>query len=454
MIKNLIQIFLFILRRRGQCGADGKKGLKPMVHAWFRDLQCCRCLQTIERSPADGQDSENHRAEAEEFDSAAVAGGVGGNGSRRPVSFTNEGFSDDNPHSEKDDNKPKKRNLEIVQTEDEEMTIIQNEVYQAHRELVEGEVARIKQHKREQRAHVLKGTLGDTVDLKDSLQQSPSHDHPVKDSSISAYSQVQATSLDYTVHAVDTKSMNDHEESQGLGHPDQEYAVLHHYEPLKSQPEQQSSSQSHMDEDVQEHLYEDIRKVDGESVHKNNPYLGKENSVANEVNHSKPRYKNLSFDLEEPKSRRASGRAALERSSNMDESSPTDDLLSPEERDMFIALGLAGERLDTSSNVTALDHAESVKGRNPSDLNLQSGALFSLKEKDNDQSETFGNVQPSLKTKRAQESNLVSDILELSLQNIKGKRTGQGSDEGSEGGESDGREAVLDLQGQVQMTEC
>ncbi|RUS90756.1 hypothetical protein EGW08_001467 [Elysia chlorotica] len=150
----------FVLyRRRGQCGADGKKGVKPMVQAWLRDFQCCGWLKSAERSPGDGQVAEDHGAEAGGFDSALVSHA----GSREPVGFTNAGFIDEQPTPGQDPRKPNPRAVEVVETDEGDMTIIHNEVYQAHREMVEGEVARMKRQRREQKAHGLDGTLEDTT---------------------------------------------------------------------------------------------------------------------------------------------------------------------------------------------------------------------------------------------------------------------------------------------------
>ncbi|RUS90755.1 hypothetical protein EGW08_001466 [Elysia chlorotica] len=208
-----------------------------------------------------------------------------------------------------------------------------------------------------------------------------------------------------------------------------------------------------MDAGVQENLYEDIKIVDRESSGQR-----KESPVQDVVN-PKSRHRHQPGVVSgsgQSMGRGTFGREKSQSKNREDESSPKDDLLSPEERDMFIALGLAGERPNTDKNVTDLDNTATVEGRNSAELNIQPSATSGLKGNDHDPPETHENVKPSVKTKKTARPDLVSDILELSLQNIKGMKRGQGGDEAGGGGDGGVSEQdAVDLQeGQVQMSEC
>ncbi|GFO03587.1 hypothetical protein PoB_003009200 [Plakobranchus ocellatus] len=422
-------VFGYILyRRRGKCRADGKEGLKPMLVAWYRDLDCAGCCRTQQSSPGDDQHAENERVGDGQFDGAAVGGACAGQ--------VNRGYSDG------DSRKPRfaglGKNVEVIQTEEGETTIIHNEVYQAHRELVEEEVAKMKQHKREQRAAQALGRTSESPALHVA--------QPQTDPSGSRDARAETAGRDGRVHQAHS--------SNSPGTAAAEY-------------DEGAMGRGHYYETIQDHIpsgnrYEQwpLRPKPG-ALDSGDAKLHRSNSA-----HSDSDQSLNSESLEEAKP-----------VDNKHITPPTNGLLSPEEKDMFAALGLPGDDGDDGgadggddSNINQIQqdtlhqaHTPATTG-NPEDtppppqLSPQQSTPH---RKDGNKS---GNPRQGSKVKKTAKPELVSDILELSLRDIKGQRKGQGGDGGSGSGDSKGgsgdnneREAEtiwLDQERQVQMTEC
>ena len=471
---------LFVPRRRGKCGADGKKGLKPMLQAWYRDMECCWCLNRRLRSPGDGQDAAHDGSESGEFDAAAVAGGGGGgdhdhNGrQRQPPGVINRGFNG-RPSIVKGDQKNHGKNVEIVDTEDGEMTIIHNEVYQAHRELVEGEMARMKQHKKEQRARGLNGTLGDSGTHQDSLPElrlAPSHLARNGDRAVTQDDDT-ARRLENNARAPTSANRQDVSRDASLDH---EYETLKDYEHALSKQEQSQHRESRGNDLAQDHLYEDINTHEAASSHKRGRNLRKDTDISDESGPCDLEYSLTSRPKHRSRHTPGSAHFGSEQSLGSDTTpgaapsslppgkvnpSSTQELLSPEEKDMFAALGLAG---DTDPRVKSSEHPET---HIRVDTNLKSELAVADRSrasgKDSDSSQNQENVHKRVKTKNAPKQEMVSDILELSLRDIKEKRRekdcdkGSGEDESALRGDDPVNRGSQDLgsqEGQVQMSEC
>ncbi|GFS12422.1 hypothetical protein ElyMa_003111200 [Elysia marginata] len=443
--------------RRGQCQADGKKGIKPMIQACLRDLECCSCFNRLKRRSHDSQDSERDGAEPRDFDGAAVASGGDIDRPSQPTGFVNGGFSDDDGkrHSGKLKHVRKEKNVEVVQTEDGNMTIFHNEVYQAHRELVEGEVARMKQHKREQRAQGLNRTLDVTGSL----------DHPPP-----------ADNLHNNASTLDNNNCK--EKPQGVELYDQEYAAIqdHDYEPIEHKLEKHPSSCSESigNDTVPDHLYADVKAANNTPSHMKHIALSKETyPLTDQIPVTQPpsRHKfstNNTSDSAHTTLNGATGRTEPPLPSNNKKGNPSHDLLSPEERDMFAALGLSGGgTVDPSPDLTTSNLVQSRRrGGFGDSIPQPATSSGDIEEQYNNSTQNSEKLYTtSSKTKKAPTPELVSDILELSLRNIKGKRRGQGSDEENREGDSDAKleedeeeeEEGVHLgsqEGQVQMSEC